>query len=338
MKKFSQLSTEIKSAIKKSHNILLTLHPGPDSDSLGSNLAMYLWLKSLGKNPTLIKGDSELKTQTTVFPEYNSITKKNITEIDFADYDLFITMDASSYSQISKLTDVSKLLKNIKVIVIDHHVQNKIISPLKYVSTKHAATCELIYDFFKKWHVSITIDIALCLYFGIIGDTGNFTNANVTPEIFLKSGELVKKIKDLPRYIAIYNYHRQPEEFTYTRVALENIQTFFKGQVAISGISLKDLEKNNLIPAQASKNSISEFLRTCVDWQISICLVETEKNKCEVSMRSHSSEFNVAQVALNLGGGGHVVAAGITIYSDLPTAIQMIVTEIAKVCPKLGKA
>lgn len=337
MKNFSKLSAEIKSALKKSHNILLSLHPGPDSDSLGANLAMYLWLKSLGKNPTLIKGDSELKTQLTVFPEYNSIVKKNITEINPSDYDLFITMDASSYSQISKLMDVSKLLNNTKTIVIDHHVKNKIISPLKYVSTRHAATCEIIYDFFKNWHVVITKEIAICLYFGIVGDTGNFTNANVTPEIFIKSGELVKKIKDIYKYISIFNYHRQPEEFTYTRLALENIQTFYHNQVAITGISLKDLERNNLTPSQASKNSISEFLRTCVDWQITICLVETEKNKCEVSMRSHGQEFDVSQVALNLGGGGHVVAAGVTIYKDVPTAIKMLVEEIAKACPQLGK-
>jgi phosphoesterase RecJ-like protein len=338
MKNFSQLSTEIKSAIKKSHNILLTLHPGPDSDSLGANLAMYLWLKSIGKNPTLIKGDSELKTQPTVFPNYYSITKKNIAEINISDYDLFISMDSSSQEQISKLIDVSTLLKKIKFIVIDHHPHNTLVSPLKIASPKHAAVCELIYDLFENWHVAITQDIAICLYFGIVGDTGNFTNANVTSEVFIKAGKLIKKIKDLYKYISIYTYHRQPEEFTYTRIALENIQTFFNNRVAISGISLKDLEKNNLTPAQASKNSISEFLRTCIDWEISICLVETEPNKCEVSMRSHGPEFDVSQVARNLGGGGHVVAAGITIRTDLPTAIQMIVTEIAKVCSKLGKA
>ena len=119
---------------------------------------------------------------------------------------------------------------------------------------------------------------------------------------------------------------------------MENTQVFFNNQVAISGISLKDLEKNNLTSSQASKNSISEFLRTCVDWQITICLVETEKNKCEVSMRSHGPEFDVSQVARNLGGGGHVVAAGVTIYQDLSTAINMLVFEISKVCPQLGKA
>jgi phosphoesterase RecJ-like protein len=338
MKNFSKLSAEIKSAIQKSHNILLTLHPGPDPDSLGANLAMYLWLKSIGKNPTLIKGDSELKTQATVFPEYDSITKKNITEINISDYDLFISMDSSSKEQISKLLDVSPLLKKIKFIILDHHSHNTLVSPLKIASPKYAAACEIIYDLFEKWHVTITQDIAICLYFGIFFDTGAFVNSNVTSEVFIKCGHLVKKIKNLYKYVSIYNYHRQPEEFTYTRVALENIQTFFNNQVAISGISLNDLEKNNLTPAQASKNSISEFLRTCADWQISICLVETEPNKCEVSMRSHAPEFDVSQVARNLGGGGHVVAAGITIRTDLPTAIQMIVAEIAKVCPQLGKA
>lgn len=333
----SKVSRDILKAIRSSKNILMSLHPGPDSDCLGANLALQVWLKKLGKKVTLIKGDSELKDYPSVFPGYETITKKDITQIDINQYDLFISTDASSYNQISKMLDTSTLLKNINLVVLDHHYQNKIKTPLKIASPHHAAACELVFDLFRKWHVTINQDMAICLYFGIFGDTAGFVNSNVKPELFVKVSYLTKKIKNLDKYMAVYSYHRQPEEFTYIKLALENIKTYFNDQVAITGISLKDLEKNGLTPAQASKQSISELLRSCIDWQITICLVETEKNKCEVSMRSHSSEYNVAQVALNLGGGGHVVAAGITLYSDVPTAIKDIVTEIGKVCPQLNK-
>lgn len=332
-----KISRDILKTIRQSNNILLCLHPGPDSDCLGANLALQLWLKKLGKKVTVIKGDSELKDQSSVFPGYETIVKKDITQINISNYDLFVSADASSYTQISKLIDTSQVLKNIKVIVLDHHIQNKIKTPLKIASPRHAAACELIYDLFRLWHVTITQDIAICLYFGIFGDTAGFVNSNVTPELFVKVSYLTKKIKNLDKHMAIYSYHRQPEEFVYTKVALENIQTFFKGQVAITGISLKELEKNGLTPAQASKQSISELLRSCVDWQITVCLVETEKNKCEVSMRSHSSDYNVAKVALNLGGGGHVVAAGVTLYTDVQGAIKMLLEQIAIHCPQLGK-
>jgi len=332
----TQISQKILNTIKKSQNILLCLHPSPDEDSLGSNLAMYSWLKSIGKNPTVIKGDSELKNRPTVFSEYSSIVLKNIFEINISDYDLFISLDAASYSQISKRDDASKILSQIPVIVIDHHPHNDIISSNKLNDPQSAATCELVFDLFKKWKVKITENIAVCLYFGIFSDTSGLINSNTTAKVFSKCGQLIKKISNLYELTSIYSFHRQPEEFIFTKLALDKTKTYFSDQVAISSVSLSDLEKNNLKSSQASKNSISEFLRTCISWQITVSLVETETNKCEVSMRSHGPQFDVSQIARNLGGGGHVVAAGITIYSDSKTATQKIVNEIAKVCPDLG--
>ena len=51
---------QILAEIGRAQNILLHLHPGPDEDSVGGALAMYHVLKGMGKNPTLIKGDSSL--------------------------------------------------------------------------------------------------------------------------------------------------------------------------------------------------------------------------------------------------------------------------------------
>ncbi len=332
-----KISQEIFKIINQSKNILFCLHPSPDEDSLGSNLAMYSWLKSIGKNPTVIKGDSELKNRPTIFADYSSIELKNIFEINIADYDLFISMDAASYSQISKLGDTESLLKNFPTIVIDHHPHNNIVTPYKLNIPQSSATCELVFDLFKQWKIEITENIAICLYFGIFSDTSGLINSNTTPKVFSKCGQLIKKITNLYELTSIYSFHRQPEEFIFTKLALDKTKTYFSGQVAISSVSLKDLEKNNLKTSQASKNSISEFLRTCINWQITVSLVETEIGKCEVSLRSHGPQFDVSQIARNLGGGGHVVASGITIFSDSKTATNKIIEQIATVCPDLGK-
>ena len=41
---------ELKNKIADSNNILLSTHKNPDGDGLGSELAMYYYLKSLNKN------------------------------------------------------------------------------------------------------------------------------------------------------------------------------------------------------------------------------------------------------------------------------------------------
>ena len=42
---------EITTKINQANNILIVSHRRPDSDAIGSSLAMFFYLQSLGKNP-----------------------------------------------------------------------------------------------------------------------------------------------------------------------------------------------------------------------------------------------------------------------------------------------
>ena len=53
-------------------------------------------------------------------------------------------------------------------------------------------------------------------------------------------------------------------------------------------------------------------------------------NEVKVSLRSNAYA-DVAQIAANLGGGGHIRAAGVTIKADRVTAEKMILEELKKV-------
>ena len=46
----TKIIDDILRLIRSSQNILLSSHLGPDGDSLGSQIAFYLYLRSLGKN------------------------------------------------------------------------------------------------------------------------------------------------------------------------------------------------------------------------------------------------------------------------------------------------
>ncbi len=92
--------------IKNARHTLLHLHPKPDPDSIGSALAMYHALKGLGKEVTIIKGDSELPEIFAVLPGYDAIAHKNYFELDLSGFNLFIIQDSGSKQMISRKGEV----------------------------------------------------------------------------------------------------------------------------------------------------------------------------------------------------------------------------------------
>src|SRR6266540_1836092 len=105
--KIIDLAPTIFEAVQQSRNILLHCHPSPDCDSLGSSLAWMYYLKSIGKNVTVIIGDSIRHPKNlTVMPGYDQIVMKNYFEIKPEEFDLFIINDAADLTRVSNKAQV----------------------------------------------------------------------------------------------------------------------------------------------------------------------------------------------------------------------------------------
>ena len=61
-----------------------------------------------------------------------------------------------------------------------------------------------------------------------------------------------------------------------------------------------------------------------------ILLKEKKENEVKVSLRS-KSYIDVSKIAQSFGGGGHIRAAGCTIYSSIEDAKKQIVDAVVKV-------
>jgi len=141
---------QIEQYIKESNHILLSLHNGPDGDSVGSNLAMYEYLVSIGKEVDLIKGESVLPNYLSGLPLFDKIVPKSIDELDISQYDLFLALDSSTLKQISN--DHFSPPKNLKIIVIDHHKSNDNYGIINCVDTKKVSASEIIAGIFQDYH------------------------------------------------------------------------------------------------------------------------------------------------------------------------------------------
>ncbi|MBU4396969.1 bifunctional oligoribonuclease/PAP phosphatase NrnA [Patescibacteria group bacterium] len=336
---FSKVTTKsakiILDSIKKSKNILLHLHPSPDGDSVGSTLAMYHFLKNIGKKVTLIKGDSSLPQYLSSLPGFQKISKKNFFQIDLNKFDLFFILYASSKSRISQTQKII-FPKKLITIVIDHHPFEGKFTDISLTNTSSSATCQLVYKLFQEWKAKITPKIAINLFIGIFHDTGGFKYFPMDYNSFNIISKLSKICPNFTDYIFEMENNNKPEEIFFKALALNSLKMYFKNNVVISALSLKKLQKNKL--QHANKSNISNILKSVTGWNIGICIVEVEPNLCNLSMRTRDSKkYDLSKIATALGGGGHPTAAGAQVKKSLPQVKKLLLKTIQSLHPSLGQ-
>lgn len=319
---------QILAEIQKSGNVLLHCHPSPDPDSVGSALAMKFALEGMGKRVTLIRGDSEIPEAFMHFPGVDSIAKKNFFEIDLGGFDLFIILDSGSKEMISRFKPVT-LPFPIRSIVIDHHSSNIGFGDLNLIEPAYPAVSQILFDLFTLWNVVITPDIAGDLFIAIYTDTGGFKYEGTTQRTFNVAAELVAIIPRFPKIISEMENSRTPTELAFQALALDSIQVFGGGALAMSIVSLEALKRKNIPLADVRGNMISPILRSVADWHITGILVELEPNNIKMSFRSKDSvKYDVSKLAVALGGGGHKAASGATLLMSMEEAMDLVVSKV----------
>jgi phosphoesterase RecJ-like protein len=336
---FKSTAKKVWKEIDHSRNILLHIHPGPDADSVGASLAFYHVLKKMGKNVTIIGGDSELPLNLSTIPGTKNIVPKNFFQVDLSQFDLFIIHDSSSTNQISRNGKIV-FPKNLKTIVIDHHFSNEKFAQINLICPKYSSTCQILFDLFEFKKIKLNANIAGCLFIGIYTDTGGFQYFHPTYKIFDIASKLAKLYPAFDQLIFDIQNHDHPDRLKFTSLLLNSIEHHFSSHVAIASISYENIQKNKL--DQSSINNYSEIanmLKSVVGWDIALSLVEFQPNIVKVSLRTRDSKtYDLAKIAIATGaGGGHKAAAGATISKPLPEAKEMILKIIKKLYPKIDK-
>ncbi|MCL4390028.1 MAG: DHH family phosphoesterase [Patescibacteria group bacterium] len=330
--KVKQLAPVIWEEIKKAQKILMTLHYNHDGDSLGSNLAVYHILRQLGKDVTLIRGDSPLTASTKAFPGFENIVNKNITKINLADFDLFLILDCGNIEQVSRLD--FNLPKSLKTIVIDHHGSNPNFGKINLVDSSYPACSQLLYDLFQLWSIELNPDVALCLFVGIYTDT-LFKYPGTTSQTFTTAASLTKINPNFVQALFVYENTTQTKDLEFLGLALSKVKILFSKKVAFSAVSAANLLSHKIPKENASGGEIAGTLRSIEGTEIGAMLIEKEKDQVNVSLRFYSKD--VSKIAVALGGGGHPGAAGATINQPFARAKKTLLNTLTKIYPELGK-
>jgi len=326
-------ASKILELIKASNSILLHCHIFPDCDSIGSALAMKFALEQLGKNATVIRGDSAIPEVFAKLPGAGEIVPKNLFEVDLSQFDLFLILDSGSLDRISQVKLAAEIVfpATMKTVNIDHHVSNlKYAREINVVEPKYPSTTIMLFDLFKEWGIQLTHDIALNLFMGSYTDTGGFRFATTTPETFAAASELVRLAPDFSDFLFTMDNSRSQQELKFQGAALASIETFLGGYLAIASVSAEQLQKIGVTELSINSGLVANIIKSAVGWDIGVSIVELSQGNIKVSFRTRdANKYDLSKISESIGGGGHKAAAGAVFKKiSLPEAKQKIVSAV----------
>lgn len=304
---------EVAAKLQTANTIILASHINPDGDAIGSTLAMLQVLNSMGKN---VKAyiDDELPRNFAVLPYAEDIKRPR--EYEKYEADLLVILDTAPdrIGEVAKITDAP-------ILNIDHHITNKTEDIDLYVDANAAATCEIILSLCHELKAEITKNIAVCLYTGLATDTGFFNYSNTKPSTLRAAAELVEAGVE-PNLISEQVEKRTAQDIKIMSAALQTTKMFFGGKVVGMFIDKELYQQVN------TTEGLIDLIRVIDSAEVAFLITEKERNVCRVSMRSKGVE--VSDIAKRLGGGGHVRAAGCTIYKNLDIAKMTLIRTMGE--------
>ncbi|MBC8345344.1 MAG: bifunctional oligoribonuclease/PAP phosphatase NrnA [Candidatus Marinimicrobia bacterium] len=305
--------------------ILLSTHENPDGDGLGSAYSMYHFLKNKGKDCRIIQisqlpYEYEFLNTDQVIETYNPETHDDwISQVDLA-----LIFDVGDYRRMRQIGD--ELASNkIHVVNIDHHPD---LSDGRFaenfINMDAAATGEMVYDFMKAGNISMTKEIAVGIYTGIVTDTGSFSYSNTNQKCHQIAMECIEVgVNTSQIYQSVY------ENSSKGRVALlglilNQIEYNDTGELAWFTIDQSMMNKANA--TQADVDGFTDFVRKIRGVEVAVMIVEKDNNSCRVNFRS-KGKYVINGIAKALGGGGHKLAAGAVTQGSLDEVLPKVLAS-----------
>jgi bifunctional oligoribonuclease and PAP phosphatase NrnA len=328
---FSEASNLIRKKLINSKKLIITTHINPDGDAIGSALGFYFYAKSMKVDAKIILPSAiasnllylEGCDECEVFDE-----AKHNELINSAD-DILI-VDLNDLGRLHELGD-SIAKSNACITVVDHHQEPKDFASNYLVDTEVSSTGELIFDILKTdENYTISKAAADALYCAVMTDTGSFRFPRTTSKVHRMIADLIDCGADHVRaYEEVYNQN------SFAGLKLLGNAFAKLEQHYDSAFSLMTVRTDDFAKADATEDDIEGFVEKTLSVKgskVGVLMIEVEeRNEARCSFRS-KYDYDVRQIAVGLGGGGHMNAAGARVagrnFDELKAEIIRKVGEI----------
>lgn len=300
--------------------IAVFMHVNPDGDCVGSSLALYHYLRNLGKDVYVFcEQTKDIRENLYVMPGVDVINSKELKR-----YDLGIAVDCGSAPRMGKECVKKFFSRCDDHACFDHHETcEPFVEDLIFENV--ASTTQILYKFMVENDESaIDKNVATCLYAGIVTDSGIFSFSSVTSETLLIASKLLKYGIDGHMLTFKLMKEETPNVFKLKSRALANTEFYIDGKVAIITFVKDDYVRTGTkgYDTEGTINSVLNIQGV----KLAISVAEMEDQPAfKIGIRTKDG-VNAGKYATMFGGGGHFNASGCRIYASLTETINKLLS------------
>lgn len=295
---------EMAAELKKHKEYTIYYHKDPDGDAVGTAFALGLVLRSLGaKCRTFCDNEPDKKVYREIISRY---------EWDSVETPTAIAVDSTNSKRLGKY-------ENVKIdICIDHHENNTIDAPAKYVEPHTSSCAEVAYKIIKAMGVNVTPEIADLLFVGLLTDTFCFRAPSVTPDSFAAAAELAKCGADTVGLTKSIYMRKTPGMIEFDKRFYDSILYAGDGKIACAILTLED--QNRIGDDFNEIFGVKSITQQIEGVEIGVTILEKKPGQFKASIHTNTYA-DAAAICEELGGGGHKHAAGTGMMSGAPDEI-----------------
>jgi bifunctional oligoribonuclease and PAP phosphatase NrnA len=310
---------------------IITTHTNPDADGIGSQIALCLALRALGKEAWCVNEKKLLDRY--LYLDIQHVTMgveewKNL-NITVGQKDALIIVDTHNIERTG--SSIIENFKHLTNYALDHHPLQHAHDKNLFIDPLMSATGELVAQLIEQWEsagVNFNHDISLPLYTAILIDTSSFRYPTVTSNTHRIVAKLMQSgVSPVSAYNQIYGT-KGLDHLRFIGHVLSKVQTDTQKHVAWLSVTRDDLE-NHSVDIEDTL-SIINYLLVLDGVAIAAMFTEWGEKLTKVSLRSIKAEVDVGMIAKKMGGGGHGHSAAATLTLPLDQAVAFTLKTIEK--------
>ena len=302
--------------LRERDDVAVLGHVSPDGDAAGCALALWHALRAMGKRAVVcLPGGIPLLYAG--LPGADKILDAEGGELPFKPQTA-MAVDVSEHARMGA-GGVALFDSCAFQGALDHHNTNPGFGQLYALDGEAAAAGELLVDLIEAMGVKLDAAMAECLFVAISTDCGNFNYSNTRPQTLRAAARCVEAGANVAQITEALYRTRSVGRTKLLGVVLSGLELSPDGTLAWARLTQKMLRDCGA--DRADSEGIINYLLEMIGVQVAVLAMEREEGT-KLSLRSRAP-FNVARnVAVPLGGGGHDLAAGVTLAMPLEAALQ----------------
>lgn len=296
---------------------LILSHKNPDGDTLGSGAALCSALRRMGKTAYVFRNEQiTSRTEGYVSPYYvcGQFEASAVIAVDIATPNLF-----------------PEGFEGDVDFCIDHHPTNSLYAGCTLLHDEKSSCGEAVLDLIETMTGSVTREEATLLFIALTTDTGCFQYMNTNADTMRCAARLIDLGAD--QHKIVHDFFRKVSS---ARLKLEGMiyssMRFYCDDSIVTAVVTQQMLKD----AGTTENDLDDLAGLpgrAEDGNLTILIRELPDGRSKCSLRS-TPRVDSSAICAVYGGGGHHMAAGVTLDCAPREAEKLLLEAAEQEMPK----